>query len=138
MFVQKRWPDQVEEELKPYKIHQPEIGIEGGCLMWGIRVIIPKRLQPQILKSLYKSHLGISRMKAIACSYFWWHDLDKDVENLTKSCQSCQVIQSHPAVAPLHPCVWPNMPWRHIHVVFAGPFLGHMFFVIVDAHFKWP
>jgi len=25
-----------------------------------------------------------------------------------------------------------------IHVDFAGPYLGHMFFIVVDAHSKWP
>ena len=28
--------------------------------------------------------------------------------------------------------------WERIHVDFAGPFLGRMFMVIVDAHSKWP
>ena len=138
VFVQEGWPNQVDEELKPYNTRQAEIGIEGGCLMWGIRVIIPESLQPQVLKSLHESHPGISRMKAIARSYFWWNGLDKDIENLGKSCQTCQAVQSHPATAPLHPWVWPDAPWKRIHVDFAGPFLGHMFFVVMDAYSKWP
>ena len=60
--------------------------------MWGIRVIIPESLQSQVLKSLHESHPGISRMKAIARSYFWWNGLDKDIENLGKSCQTCQAV----------------------------------------------
>ena len=56
VFVQEGWPNQVDEELKPYNTRQAEIGIEGGCLMWGIRVIIPESLQPQVLKSLHESH----------------------------------------------------------------------------------
>ncbi len=35
--AQRGWPDTVEAELKPYK---NEIGIESGCLTWGIRVIV--------------------------------------------------------------------------------------------------
>ena len=30
-----------------------------------------------------------------------------------------------------------GMAWSRIHLDFAGPFLGHMFLVIVDAHSKW-
>ena len=106
--------------------------------MWGIRIIIPESLQSQVLKSLHESHPGISNMKAIAHSYFWWNGLDKDIENLGKSCQTCQAVQSHPAAAPLRPWVWPDTPWKQIHVDFAGPFLGHTFFVVMDAHSKWP
>ena len=28
-------------------------------------------------------------------------------------------------------------PWSRVHVDYAGPFLGSMFLVIVDAHSKW-
>jgi hypothetical protein len=138
MYVQNGWPDEVEECIKPYKSRQNEIGIETGCLMWGIRVIVPENLQSQILASLHQNHPGITRMKAIARSYFWWSGLDKDIEDLAKSCSACQALKSSPAVAPLHPWIWPDAPWKRIHVDFAGPFYGKMFFIVVDAHSKWP
>ncbi len=31
-----------------------------------------------------------------------------------------------------------TMGWKRIHIDFAGPFLGKMFLIIVDAHSKWP
>ena len=77
-------------------------------------------------------------MKALARSYIWWIGLDKDIESLGKSCESCQAIKSNPTAAPLHPWVWPDTPWTRIHVDYAGPFLGKMFFLVVDAHSKWP
>ena len=43
-----------------------------------------------------------------------------------------------PAIAPLHPWEWPSSPWERVHIDFAGPFLDRMFFVLVDAHSKWP
>ena len=53
------------------------------------------------------------------------------------SCHDCQQQRSAPASAKLHPWEFPNRPWSHIHVDFAGPFLGYMFLVIVDAYSKW-
>ena len=41
-------------------------------------------------------------------------------------------------MAPLHPWLWPSKPWARIHLDFAGPFLGRMFLIVVDAHSKWP
>ena len=28
-------------------------------------------------------------------------------------------------------------PWSRLHLDFAGPFMGHMYLVIVDAYSKW-
>ena len=32
---------------------------------------------------------------------------------------------------------WPLKPWSRVHCDFAGPFLGHMFLIVIDAHSKW-
>ena len=134
-YVRDGWPSQVTDEFKPYQNRLTELTIEGGCLMWEIRVVILKGLQPQVLKFLHANHPGISRMKAITRRHLWWEGLDKEIKTLGKSCQSCQSNQSNPSVAPLHPWVWPGAPWERIHVDFAGrPFLGYMFFAAIDAH----
>ena len=77
-------------------------------------------------------------MKAIARSYVWWPGFNGDLETLVKSCPKCQSCRSAPAVAPLHPWLWPTQPWQRIHVDFAGPIDGKMMLIIVDAHSKWP
>ena len=77
-------------------------------------------------------------MKSLARSHIWWPGLDSDVEQLAKSCQACKSVKQAPPVAPLHPWTWPSKPWRRIHIDFAGPFLNKMYFLVVDAHSKWP
>ncbi len=100
--------------------------------MWGIRVIVPTSLQSTLLTSLHENHPGITKMTR---SYFWWNGMDKAIETQAKSCAAGQ---NSPSVAPLHPWAWPETPWKRIHIDFAGPFLGKMFLIIVDAHSKWP
>ena len=39
--------------------------------------------------------------------------------------------------APLHLWEWPEQPWRRVHSDYAGPYLGHMFLKLIDAHSKW-
>ena len=56
----------------------------------------------------------------------------------TDAAPSCHAIKPNPPTAPLHPWVWPDTPWKRIHVDFAGPFQGKMFFIVIDAHSKWP
>ncbi|KAL9970084.1 hypothetical protein ACROYT_G022406 [Oculina patagonica] len=53
------------------------------------------------------------------------------------SCDKCQSNQSAPAEVPLHPWEWPGLPWSRIHIAYAGPYKGEMFFVVVDAYSKW-
>ena len=77
-------------------------------------------------------------MKMVARSYVWWTKLDKDIEQLVKSCRHCQAVQNVPPVAPLHPWIWPAEPWKRIHIDFVGPFCGRTFLVIVDSYSKWP
>ena len=54
-----------------------------------------------------------------------------------KSCESCQTNQKSPPVAPLHPWSWPQKPWSRVNIDYAGPFMGKMFLLVIDAHSKW-
>ena len=105
--------------------------------MWGSRVIVPPQGQPQVLKELHEAHTGTSKMKMLARSYVWWPKLDNDIEQLVKNCTNCQTMGTSPPKAPLHPWEYPVQPWSHLHIDFAGPFLGHMYLVVVDAYSKW-
>ncbi|KAG1927827.1 K02A2.6-like [Pimephales promelas] len=102
-----------------------------------MQVIIPSVGRSEVLKQLHQCHPGVCRMKAMARSYVWWPKLDQDVERLVKTCHLCQEHRNVPAVAPLHPWNWPEKPWQRLHVDYAGPFMGKMFLVLIDAHSKW-
>ena len=66
--------------------------------MWDMHVIVPQTLHSQVLKSLHAIHPGITRIKEIARSYFWWIGLDKAIKELGKSCQA--------NLAYIHPWIW--------------------------------
>ena len=136
-YTQKGWPAKFSIALKPFSHHRNELSIEDDCLLWGTRVIIPLKLREAVLKELHQGHPGVTRMKAIARSHFWWPGLDKEIEKTARICVSCQAVKQAPAAAPLHPWVWPSRPWQRIHVDFAGPFFNKMFFLVIDAHSKW-
>ena len=136
-YCQAGWPSDVPPALQPYKQKQEEIGIDANCLFRGSQVIIPTKLRPQVLAELHSGHPGIVRMKGLARSRVWWPGLAKQVEQEVHGCHACQSHQNTPAPAPLHPWPWPKQPWARIHVDFAGPVKGVMYFVIVDSHSKW-
>ena len=91
-----------------------------------------------MLKELHRGHPGIVRMKVLARSHVWWPDIDREIGQCASSCQSCQAVKNSSVRAPLHPWVWPTNPWERVYLDFAGPFLGKMILVAVDAHTKWP
>ena len=116
------WPEEVSKELEPYFRRKLELTTEANCLFWGILVVVSKKYQLQLLDELHSEHPGVSHMKALACSYLWWPGLDKELEECARNCHECQSVKNHPAVAPLHPWLWPTKPWKRIHVDFAGHF----------------
>ncbi len=124
--------------LDPYFARRHEFTVQQDCVLWGIRVIVPPKLQRTVLQELHEGHIGVVKMKSLARSYIWWPGLDKEIEQCAKSCVGCGQHQHNPSKAPLHPWIWPSKPWQRIHIDFAGPFQNAMYLVVVDAHSKWP
>ena len=47
-YVQKGWPTQVSQDLKPFFNRKHELTLEDNCLIWGIRVIVPAKFQKRV------------------------------------------------------------------------------------------
>ncbi|XP_046737564.1 uncharacterized protein K02A2.6-like [Diprion similis] len=135
------WPSNnkdLSSEEQKYFVKKNEIAIEGNCLFWGCRVIIPESLRDRLLADLHASHLGIVKIKALARSYVWWPNIDQDIENTVKSCGICIKEQKAPPHAPLTPWPSPEKVWDRKHADFLGPLFGDMYLVVVYAYSKWP
>ena len=58
-YTQSGWPQQVPSDLKPYWQHRWDLTVEAGCVLWGIRVLVPEKLQRRVREMLHEGHLGI-------------------------------------------------------------------------------
>ena len=123
-FVLKGWPEEfsASESFQPYVTRANELAVDNGCLLWGSRVIIPPSLRGTVLNELYQVHLGMSRMKSLACCYCWWPSMDTEIEQCVRACKDCVSSQNNPSPAPLHPWEDTTKPWAQLHVDYAGPF----------------
>ena len=52
-YLQRGGPIQINNMLKLYWTCHTELSIEEGCIMWGARVVIPKKLQAAVLQMPY-------------------------------------------------------------------------------------
>ena len=114
-----------------------ELSVHDGCLLWGSQVVVPPQGRTKIIKELHEGHPGSTRMKALARSFVWWPQLDRDLENVIQSCEICQTYRHLPPMAPLQPWEWPQRPWARVHIDYAGPLFGQQFLILVNTHSKW-
>ena len=135
--VQQGWSTVVNEELKPYWNRRLELSVYDGCLLWGSRVVVSPPGRNQALRELHGGHPGCSRMKSLTRMFCWWPGMDAEIETLVRQCPECQEDRPGPPPSPLQPWQWPSQPWSRLHIDYAGPFWGHMFLVLIDAHSKW-
>ena len=58
-FTMKGWPEQVTQKaLQPYVCHKNELTVQNGCILYGIRVVIPSKFQSKMLHLLHKTQPG--------------------------------------------------------------------------------
>ena len=138
-YIENGWAEKMigDPDVVPYLTRRNELSLQCGCILWGSHVVIPVKLRYLLLEELHSTHSESSRMKELARSYIWWPNLDKDLEEVSKSCADCLAVRSNPPKADLHPWNWPSRPWHRLHVDYGGPVNGRFFFVLVDAHSKW-
>ncbi|XP_037811309.1 uncharacterized protein K02A2.6-like [Lucilia sericata] len=137
-FVVACWPPKCSDpDLHPYFLKRHELSMESSCLFWGYRVIIPKQLRAEVVAFLHASHMGIVKMKSMACECCWWPNQGKDLEEIVKACDPCLMTRPSPPQQELIP--WPRSEevWSRIHIDFFGPFLKRWCLVVVDNTSKW-
>ena len=61
-----------------------------------------------------------------------------NIECVSDSCKPCAEMAKDPAKTSHHKWEFPERPWQHLHIDYAGPFLDYMWLIIVDAHSIWP
>ena len=127
---------EISPEVLPYFRCKDELSVEQGCLLRGVRVVIPLKLRNPVLRELHSFHEGIVKMKARARIYCWWPTIDAEIEQTVANCNICRNILPNPP-SKTQTWAWPDKPWQRLHADFCGPVEGKMFLLVIDAHSKW-
>jgi transposase InsO family protein len=138
-YTKDGWPKNVQfkEELESFYSRRHQLTLEQDILTWGHRVVIPQKFRNVLMNELHSTHQGIVRIKSLARSFFWWPRIDKDLENLVKSCEICRRNQNDPPRIPYSN--WPEakVPFERIHLDFCGPIQNLCYLILIDAYSKW-
>ena len=136
-LVSGKWP--TSQEVQPFQKVKEELSESHGLLLRNTRIVIPKSLQKAVLHSAHEGHQGIVRTKHMVREKVWWPGIDKQIEEMIKTCIPCQSMAPKSPPEPLQPSTMPDMPWQTIHVDLCGPFpTGESLLVCEDACTRWP
>ena len=116
-IVYQGWPDNqqmIPKLLRKYWSYRDELSIENGLIMKGQRIIIPKDQRPEILEKLHEAHQGIVKCQLRAKGCVFWHNINHDIEEMTKSCSVCQSHGKSQPPEPMKSHEIPSRPWQTV------------------------
>ena len=71
-------------------------------------------MQPEMLKLIHSSHLGMVKCKRRARDVLYWPGMSSQIENIISSCATCTTYQRRNSKEPLLPHSTPDRPWANV------------------------
>nr|CAB3223623.1 uncharacterized protein K02A2.6-like [Phallusia mammillata] len=142
-YTREGWPakfrvEDINDPAESFRKIKESLSTCYGCLLYGSRAVIPESIRPKVLKLLHEGHLGMQRMKQLARTAVYWPNIDRDIVDLCRKCNTCAVYQNAPSKVALHPWMSPEKPWSRLHVDHAINFMGYNWLLLIDAYSKYP
>ena len=138
--IYRGWPDhrsQCPQELWDYWNFRCDLVLEDGLILKGDRVVIPESLRGQILKTTHLGHQGETKCLLLARQTTFWPGMTKDIKELVKDCEVCNIHQAAPPRLPILQPDLPTRPWEKLGAdIFQ--FNDSKYLMIVDYYSRFP
>lgn len=114
-FIKKGWPSDktnVPDVIQPYFTCSDELTMIDGLIFKAQRLVVPKKFRKEMLDRIHYSHLGIEKCKNRAREVVFWPNMNKQIEDVVKNCESCMIYKRANVKEPMKPHEIPNGPWE--------------------------
>ena len=127
-------------EILPYYRIKEELSVAGGLLLRGQQIIVPDKLQKQVVKAAHSmGHLGRTKTKQMLRAKYWFPAMNAMVEDIVGGCLDCQITTKDHRKETVKPTEIPEEPWDTVSIDFGGPFPdGHYNLVVIDKRTRYP
>ncbi|XP_059092242.1 uncharacterized protein LOC131887628 [Tigriopus californicus] len=130
------WGPLLPQELSVNGGFFDELRVEGGVLLFGERLFVPRLARPTIVDLLYASHLCINKTCELATQLYVWSTLRNDICNKIAICPSCVLVLPSQEVE-LIITKSANNPMNSVAIDLFDQ-RGHVFVVMVDQYSTFP
>ena len=100
--------------LYAFRNYWDELTVADGVILKGstTSIFISKTLQVDVLQQLHYAHQRAEKCKLRAKGSVFWVNINRDIEEMVKSCAPCQRYQRMNFKEPLMPQDIPPKPWH--------------------------
>ncbi|XP_038063231.1 uncharacterized protein K02A2.6-like [Patiria miniata] len=138
-YVKDGWPKYIKDvdpDVKRYWEEQDKISQINGILTYGDRIIIPQKMQQEMLEKLHEGHHGVTKSRLRANQAIWWPGIGTDIAQHIQQCEFCREKQPAQKAEPLMSTPLPQRAWQRIACDLAE-LKGKVYLVIVDYYSRW-
>ena len=128
-------------EVQRFRPILPQLTVTGnGIILKDERIILPTKLQEKAIQIAHKgAHPGQEGLKRRLRYHFFFHGMDKKVEEFVKSCSDCNVFVDKKTKEPIKPHRVPEKCWETVAVDLFGPMSSSKHVVVVqDLASRYP
>ena len=130
------WPALIQSYFKK----SAQYSVVGNTIMLssgqGNRVVVPKALRQQVLRSLHCGHRGAAGMEARASQTMFWPGMTKNIEQTREECDTCRKIAPSQSAEPPTPLPVPDYPFQMVSSDYFQ-LEGYNYLVMVCRYSNW-
>ena len=115
--IKNGWPEcknQVPQIIQPYFNYRQELTIFEGIILKDTRLVVPSSMKREMKTLLHSGHLGVVKTKSIARDSIYWPGIGKEIEDMIKNCDTCQIYQNKQKEETRMHHKIPKTPWTKI------------------------